>query len=293
MGKQGIAAGGNDALHRVRLMRLQAPSSPQAVDSQGASVVGRVYQIVVGLVVEVFQILCPLCVFPKPFLKFLRDFFDLLIRRRRCHLIDNGSAFRVLIGYFDAAAVQHGFKQVQEGPRRGSPFLRVPVVSFDSLLGPLIREVEGEVSGLVAPVHHHTAIAENVVGESAVDGFRNPRRTWLHENLFMWHIFRHDGFQRVNVVLIILVSHGQRLRVAEFCADIARQINLCRFQLPVTVLECQFRVDQLPRHFLRGLPGETGNQVNIDAAGGVPGNDKAVLYCFGAGDSAVRLHGIL
>ena len=297
MRKERVAARGNHALHGVGLVRFQAPSGAQAVDGELAAVVFRRHQGVEGLVVKVFQVLCPLFVLPQPLLELRLDFLHLGVGRRRRHGIDVALALRVLAADGDAAAVQHGVQQVQEAARARAPLLRVQVIALQAL----VFELHGEIARLVRAVDHdiRPAVAAVIVpadhrrGKIGVYVVRDPGRARLYKDRLVRHVRGHHLFERVNVVLIVLVDADKALRLAQLGPHVPGKVDLRRQQVPVAVLERLLAVDQLPRH-VRGAPaGQPGDQRHVDPAGRVPADDHALRHAVHVRDGAVRPDRIL
>ena len=295
MCQQGIAARGDDPLHRIPLVRSQRLHGIGAVDSQVVAVVLRGHDGVEGLVVERRQLGSASLVLPQPLLELLLDGFDLLVGRCGGILVHHALAVIGLVLYHHALAVEHGIEQIQEAPAAGAKLLRVGGIVFQ-VFGP---QLHGEVAGICVPGHRNiltpfsVVTAQNMSGEVRVHTVRNPRRTGIHEDILIAHILRHNGLQCLHIPLVVLVHGRHGLCIPQLCPDITGEVDLCRLQGAVAVFEHLPAVQQFPGYILHGLAGELCDQGRIHAAGLVHGYDQTLRHILCRGDGAVRCDGVL
>ena len=295
MCQQGIAARGDDPLHRIPLVRSQGLHGIGAVDRQVVAVVLRGHDGVEGLVVERSQLSSAALVLPQPLLELLLDSFDLFVGRCGGILVHHALAVVGLVLHHHALAVEHGVEQIQEAPAAGAPLLRVGCIVFQVFC----TQLHGEVAGIRISGHRNILAivriisAQNMNGEVRVHTVRNPRRTGIHEDILVAHILRHYRFQCFHIPLVVLVHGHHGLCVPQLCTDIAGEVDLCRLQTTVAVLEHLPAVQQLSGHILHGLAGEPCDQSRIHAAGLVHRYDQTLSHILCRGDGAIRCNGVL
>ena len=300
VGKQGIASGCNNPLHSVCLVLPQGKGCVEAIHRQAGTIIFRVSQGVIGLIVELRQLCPPFFVAPYPVLEFLFDFIRLFLGRSGLVLIDNPAFFSVGINLpvsdRHVSVPEQGFKKIKEAFAAGSPFLGVVVVSFQ----PGVIQADFVFSCLcrVANLHIRATIsvvssAEHMGDEICIHIRWYPHRTGGNMDFVIRNVLRDHPAKLLHIVLEVPVVPDQCFRLPQLCPHVAGKVGFRCFQSATSGLEGHSAVNQFPGDFLLTPAGEPGNQGGIHTAGGIDGHDQTVADTLRMGDGDICLNGVL